>query len=72
MKTTIKILAFICATAFYASCKKCTTCEVKDGSGNVVYPAEETCGNASQIEEAKDLNNTKAIIISGTSTCVDN
>lgn len=72
MKATITLLAFVFFTGFYSSCKKCTTCEVKDGSGNVVYPAEETCGNDSQIEQAKDLNNTRAIIISGTSTCVDN
>lgn len=72
MKKSITILTIVFTIGFYSSCKKCTTCEVKDGSGNVVYPAEETCGNASQIEEAKDLNNTRAIIISGTSTCVDN
>jgi hypothetical protein len=44
---------------------------VKDGSGNVVYPPEETCGSESQIEEAKDLNKTRAIIIAGTSSCID-
>lgn len=71
MKNSIKILLSVALIGYFSSCKKCTTCEVKDGSGNVVYPAEETCGNASQIEEAKDLNNTRAIIISGTSSCID-
>jgi NADH:ubiquinone oxidoreductase subunit F (NADH-binding) len=71
MKNKIIALAIAASFVCFSSCKKCTTCEVKDGSGNVVYPAEETCGNDSQIEQAKDLNNTRAIIIGGTSSCID-
>lgn len=71
MKNTLKIFSLLLSLGYFSSCKKCTTCEVKDGSGNVVSAAEETCGNASQIEDAKDISNTRAIIIGGTSTCTD-
>lgn len=55
-----------------ASCKKCTTCEVKDGSGNIVRPATETCGNKDQISDAKEIAKVDAILIGGTYTCTDN
>lgn len=71
MKNTLRIFLSLAFIGYLSSCKKCTTCEVKDGSGNTVYGPEETCGNDSQIEEAKDLNNTRAIIIGGTSSCID-
>jgi hypothetical protein len=71
MKNILTILLFVAFIGGLSSCKKCTTCEVKDSSENIVYGPEETCGNDSQIEEAKDLNNTRAIIIGGTSSCID-
>jgi hypothetical protein len=72
MKKSVKILLSVAFIGYFSACKKCTTCQVKDSTGNVVYQPEETCGNDSQIEEAKDLNNTRAIIIGGTSSCIDN
>ena len=53
------------------SCKKCTTCEVKDSYGNVIQAATETCGNSTEIDKAKSDAKNTSILIGGTYTCTD-
>lgn len=37
-----------------SSCKKCSTCTVKNSNGQVVYTAPETCGKKSEINDYED------------------
>jgi len=68
-----KLLSLFAAVALFASCRKCTTCEVKDASGNVIVEATETCGTAVELEDARLLAAQKAELIgNGTYTCTDN
>lgn len=68
-----KILIIIVAITLFGACRKCTTCEVKDSSGNVIMEATETCGSYGDREDAELFAAQKAKLIgNGTYTCTDN
>jgi len=69
MKSTYLSLIFLGISILFISCKQCTTCEVYDGSGNVISPKTKTCGNANDVEIAKDRARDQAALISGTYVC---
>ena len=37
----------------FNSCKRCTSCEVKDSNGNTIQEPTKTCGSASDIDQIK-------------------
>jgi hypothetical protein len=55
---------------FY-SCKKCTTCEVKDSNGNTIQEPTKTCGSATELEQVKNNAQVQATSIGGSFECVD-
>ena len=64
------ILVGSCVAAF-SSCKKCTSCEIKDSAGNTIQTATKTCGNADEIKTVKDNAKAKSMLIGGSYTCSD-
>ena len=56
---------------WFSSCKKCTSCEVRDSAGNSIQPAKKTCGSASEINAAKENASAKSVLIGGAYTCTD-
>jgi hypothetical protein len=74
MKNSTKSIVLAVITALFTSlysCKKCTTCEVKDSNGNVIQAAAETCGNSTDIDDAKSDAKNTSILIGGTYSCTD-
>jgi hypothetical protein len=57
--------------AVFSSCKKCTSCEIKDSAGNTIQTATKTCGNATEIKTAKDNASAKSLLIGGSYQCSD-
>ncbi|MFM2285284.1 MAG: hypothetical protein RLZZ543_781 [Bacteroidota bacterium] len=72
MKKPLVLTAFTLVFVFFNSCKKCTTCEVKDSNGNIIQAATETCGNTSVVDDAKADARDRATLIGGSYTCTDN
>ncbi len=67
-----KLLIIASALIFFGSCRKCTTCEVKDSSGNIIMEATETCGTTEDLEDAELFAAQKAQLIgNGTYTCTE-
>lgn len=64
------LLAIGCFTLLY-SCKKCTTCNSYDSAGNVIMSEVKTCGNAADIEKAKDRARDSGALLGGTFDCTD-
>ena len=55
----------------FNSCKKCTSCEVKDSNGNTIQEPTKTCGSASEIDQIKTNAQVDATNIGGSFECVD-
>jgi hypothetical protein len=63
-------IIFFLLIGFY-SCKKCTTCNVKDSNGNTIQEPTKTCGSTSELEQVKTSAQVKAANIGGSFECVD-
>lgn len=55
----------------FISCKKCTSCEVKDSNGNTIQEPTKTCGSNTEIEQVKTNAQVQATSIGGSFECVD-
>ena len=55
----------------FNSCKKCTSCEVKDSNGNTIQEPTKTCGSASDIDQIKTNAQVDATNIGGSFECED-
>jgi len=55
----------------FNSCKKCTSCEVKDSNGNTIQEPIKTCGNTTELEQVKTNAQVQATSIGGSFECVD-
>jgi len=75
MKNLIKKPLYILIILFWVvgfnSCKRCTSCEVKDSNGNTIQEPIKTCGSASDIDQIKTNAQVDATNIGGSFECVD-
>jgi hypothetical protein len=55
----------------FNSCKKCTSCEVKDSNGNTIQEPTKTCGSATDIDQIKTNAQVQATSIGGSFECED-
>ena len=55
----------------FNSCKKCTSCEVKDSNGNTIQEQTKTCGSTTDIENVKTNAQVQATSIGGSFECDD-
>ena len=55
----------------FNSCKKCTSCEVKDSNGNTIQEPTKTCGSTTELEQVKSKAQVQATSIGGSFECVD-
>ncbi len=69
---TIKFAFFFLFFVFLAeSCKKCTSCEVKDSNQNIIQESTKTCGNSTEVDKAKTNARDLSKLIGGSYTCTD-
>jgi hypothetical protein len=71
MKKTILTLLAVAFIMSNSSCKKCTKCSVFDSAGNTIYEDRESCGNNSDIEDAKAEARDESALLGGTFICED-
>ena len=69
-KSLYFIIALFGVIAFN-SCKKCTSCEVKDSNGNTIQEPTRTCGSDTDIDQIKTNAQVQATSIGGSFECVD-
>jgi hypothetical protein len=69
-KSLYFMIAFFWVIGFN-SCKKCTSCEVKDSNGNTIQEPTKTCGSTTDIENVKTNAQVQATSIGGSFECVD-
>jgi hypothetical protein len=55
----------------FNSCKKCTSCEVKDSNGNTIQEPTKSCGSTTELEQVKNNALVQATSIGGSFECVD-
>jgi len=55
----------------FNSCKKCTSCEVKDSNGNTIQDPTKTCGSETDLDQIKTNAQVQASSIGGSFECVD-
>ena len=71
MKQFCLVILIGWSIAVFSSCKKCTSCEIKDSAGNTIQPGTKTCGNGAEIKAAKDNARSKSLLIGGAYQCSD-
>ena len=54
-----------------SSCKKCTSCEVKDSNGNTIQEPIKTCGSETDLDQIKTNAQVQSTSIGGSFECVD-
>jgi hypothetical protein len=55
----------------FNSCKRCTSCEVKDSNGNTIQEPTKSCGRTTELEQVKNNAQVQATSIGGSFECVD-
>lgn len=55
----------------FNSCKKCTSCEVKDSNGNTIQEPTKTCGSETDLDQIKTNAQVQASSIGGSFECED-
>ena len=75
MKKTIRQAHYLLIILFWMigfnSCKKCTSCEVKDSNGNTIQEPTKSCGSTSDIDQIKTNAQVQASSIGGSFECMD-
>jgi hypothetical protein len=71
MKKIIYIFLALASVLNFSACKKCTKCSVFDSAGNTIYEDRESCGNKSDIEDAKTEARDESALLGGTFVCED-
>jgi len=70
-KKPLYILIILFWVVGFNSCKKCTSCGVKDSNGNTIQEPTKSCGSTTELEQVKNNAQVQATSIGGSFECVD-
>jgi hypothetical protein len=70
-RKSLYILIILFLVGGFNSCKRCTSCEVKDSNGNTIQEPTTSCGSTTELEQVKNNAQVQATSIGGSFECVD-